>query len=160
MSRVAIIPGSFDPLTTGHYSLVLRASRLFDRVTVLVCQNFEKSYTFTSEERLEIVKAAFSDIPNVTAEIHSGWLYEYLNAHKPCVLVKGVRNERDFTYERDMAYFNFDKSGVETLLLPSEPTENDTSSTKVRALLEQSGDWKALIPQNAQKTVEKFYAGK
>ncbi len=160
MSRVAIIPGSFDPLTTGHYSLVLRASELFDRVIVLVCQNFEKTYTFSSEERLEIVRAGFSDIPNVTAELHSGWLYEYLDSHKPCVLVKGVRNEKDFAYERDMAYFNFDKCGVETLLLPSEPSENDTSSTKVRTLLEQSGDWKAIVPQNAQKTVEKFYAGK
>ena len=160
MKTLAIIPGSYDPFTTGHYSLVRRAADIFDEVVVLVCQNFEKTYLFDSAERLEIARDSVADLDNVRVEIHSGWLYDYLNLHKPCVLVKGVRNGEDFIYERKMAEFNFEKSGVETVFLPSEPDETDTSSTKVRALLDSSDDWKSLISQNAQKTIEKFYAGK
>lgn len=160
MKTTAIIPGSFDPVTIGHYSLVSRAAETFDNVTVLVCHNFDKVYTFSPDERLEIARKAFETIPNVKVGLYEGWLYEYLIAHKPCVLVKGVRNENDFIYEKKMADFNLEKSGVETLFMISEPELCDTSSTAVRCLLEQKSDWKRLIPQNAQKTVEKFYTQK
>ena len=156
----AVIPGSFDPVTTGHYNLVSRAAALFDSVTVLVCVNFEKEYTFSHSERLEIARAAFSELKNVRVEMHEGWLYDYLNANKPCVLVKGIRNSLDYEYESKMAQFNLEKSGVETLYLDSDASEADTSSTSVRALLSASEDWKRFIPQNAQKTVEKFYTKK
>ena len=160
MKTTAIIPGSFDPITVGHFSLVSRVAEAFDNVTVLVCHNFDKTYTFSPNERFEIAEKAFEKLPNVKVELYDGWLYEYLTAHKPCVLVKGVRDEKDFVYEKKMADFNFEKSGVETLFMISEPELCDTSSTAVRCLLEQKGDWKRLIPQNAQKIVEKFYAEK
>ena len=156
----AVIPGSFDPLTTGHFDLILRASKIFESVTVLVCVNYEKEYTFTHEERVEIARAAFSGFENIKVEMHDSWLYEYLNANKPCVLVKGIRNSTDYEYEKKQAEFNLEKSGVETLYLDSAATECDTSSTRVRQLLSDVGDWKSLIPQNAQKMVEKFYAEK
>lgn len=156
----AVIPGSFDPVTTGHYNLVERASKLFDSVTVLVCVNFNKEYIFTHEQRLEIARDAFGDLQNVRVEMHTGWLYEYLEKNKPCVLVKGIRNSNDYEYEKKQALFNFEKCGVETLYLDAVMSEADTSSTKVRNLLASRGDWKNFIPQNAQKTVEKFYAEK
>lgn len=153
----AIIPGSFDPLTTGHFDLILRAARIFESVTVLVCVNYEKEYTFTHEERVEIARAAFSDFKNINVEMHSGWLYEYVDSHKPCVLVKGIRNSDDYEYEKRQAEFNRSKTMVETLYLDSDLVQKDTSSTKVRELLKSGGDWRKLVPQNAQKTVEKFY---
>lgn len=156
----AVIPGSFDPATTGHFDLVKRAAELFDSVTVLVCVNFDKEYIFTHDERLKIAEDAFGEIPNVRVEMHEGWLYEYLEANKPCVLVKGIRNACDYEYERKMAEFNCEKCGVETLYLDAVATEIDTSSTKVRQLLSSCGDWKKFIPQNAQKTVENFYTKK
>lgn len=156
----AVIPGSFDPVTTGHRNLVERAAGIFESVVVLVCVNFDKEYIFTHEQRLNIARDAFCDLPNVRVEMHEGWLYEYLNANKPCVLVKGIRNSEDYAYEKRMAEFNFEKCGVETLYLDAVTTEIDTSSTKVRRLLASRGDWKAFIPQNAQKTVENFYAEK
>ena len=156
----AVIPGSFDPITTGHYNLVQRAAELFDSVTVLVCVNFDKEYIFTHEQRLKIAEDAFSDLANVRVEMHTGWLYEYLEKNKPCVLVKGIRNSNDYEYEKKQALFNFEKCGVETLYLDAAATETDTSSTKVRDVLASCGDWKKFIPQNAQKTVEKFYAEK
>lgn len=160
MKRKAVIPGSFDPITTGHLSLISRTAELFDEVTVLVCVNYDKTYMFSEEERFELVRLSVSELENVSVEIYGGWLYEYLNSHKPCVLVKGVRDEKDFVYERRMAEFNFEKSSVETLLLFSGGDEISTSSTKVRQLLESGGDWKKIIPQNAQKILKKFYAEK
>jgi len=153
----AVIPGSFDPVTTGHYNLVKRASGLFETVVVLVCVNFDKEYIFSHSQRLEIARAAFSDLENVRVEMHTGWLYEYLENNKPCVLVKGIRNSNDYEYEKKQALFNLEKCGVEPLYLDAVETEIDTSSTKVRTLLASSGDWKRFIPQSAQKTVEKFY---
>ena len=160
MKTLAVIPGSFDPMTTGHVSLIRRAASVFERVKVLVCINFDKTYMFTSEERLNIAQASLSHLENVEVELYTGWLYEYLEANKPCVLVKGIRNEKDLIYEKDMAEFNFSKCGVETLFLTSEADECDTSSTMARALLCEGKDASGCIPQNAQKLIQKFYAEK
>ena len=160
MKELAVIPGSFDPMTTGHVSLISRASALFSEVTVLVCINFDKTYMFEPEERLEIAKASLSHLENVKVELYTGWLYEYLNAHKPCVVVKGVRNEKDFLYEKNMAEFNLEKSGVETVFLTSEKGEEDTSSTMLRTLLADGNFENDLMMQNAQKLIQKFYAEK
>ncbi len=158
MITLAVIPGSFDPMTTGHVSLISRAASVFEEVTVLVCINFDKSYMFTPEQRLEIAQASLSHLENVRVELYTGWLYEYLEGCKPCVLVKGIRNEKDLAYEKNMAEFNFSKCGVETVFFASEASESDTSSTKVRALLCDGSASGECIPQNAQKMIQKFYA--
>lgn len=152
----AIIPGSFDPFTVGHLALVEKAAKMFDSVTVLLCINFDKQTLFTFEERLELLRASVRDIPNVTVDSHSGWLYEYLKNEKSAVLFKGVRNTADFEYEREMADFNREHSGVDTVLYLSEKDMCEVSSTKVRRLLDEGGEWKSLIPQNAQKIIENF----
>lgn len=152
----AIIPGSFDPFTVGHLALVEKAAKMFDSVTVLLCINFDKQTLFTFEERLELLRASVCDIPNVTVDSHSGWLYEYLKHEKDAVLFKGVRNTADFEYEREMADFNRDHSGVDTVFCLAEKDMCEISSTKVRHLLDEGGGWKSLVPQNAQKTLEKF----
>lgn len=153
----AIIPGSFDPVTLGHVALFEKASKMFDSVTVLLCHNFDKKTLFNFEERLEMLFAATDGMENVKVEYHTGWLYEYLKEQENAVLFKGVRNTVDFEYERKMADFNFEHSGVETFFVISDPEMAEISSTKVRALLSDGGEWKKLIPQNAQKTIEKFY---
>ena len=153
----AIIPGSFDPVTVGHLALVEKASGLFDSVTVLLCHNFDKKTLFTFDQRLELLSVATSGMSGVTVDSHQGWLYEYLKEQKDAVLFKGVRNTVDFEYEKAMADFNFEHSGTETVFVLSDPDFSDVSSTKVRELLAQGGEWKNLIPQNAQKLVENFY---
>jgi pantetheine-phosphate adenylyltransferase len=160
MKRTAVIPGSFDPLTKGHEALVLRARDVFDKVTVLVCNNFDKNYLFSFSERLEIARESFRGVEGVEVESHSSWLYEYLNAHPDSVLVKGIRTPEDLEYERKMALFNFEKSGVETLFFASSDSLSDISSTRVRQALSSKDGWRELIPQNAQKSIEKFYAEK
>ncbi len=160
MKQVAVIPGSFDPITTGHLSLVLRAASVFDTVILLVCRNFDKEYLFSDSERVEIARAALNGVPNASVEYHGSWLYEYLLAHPNAVLVKGVRGEEDLEYEKKMAQFNFEKSKTETLFFVSSDENADISSSAVRDLLAKNGDWKKFVPQNAQKIVEKFYAEK
>ena len=160
MKTTAIIPGSFDPITSGHVALVERAATLFDKVVVLVCVNFDKEYLFTTYERATLAKEALSHFDNVRVEEWSGWLYEYLEAHKPCVLVKGIRNEKDLNYEREMAEFNFAKSGVETLFLTASEGTGGISSTLVRQRLVKGESLDDLLSQNAQKLAEKFYTQK
>lgn len=160
MNTLAVIPGSFDPMTKGHVSLITRAASMFESVKVLVCINFDKSYMFSPEERLEIARVSLYHLENVSVELYTGWLYEYLNLHKPCVLVKGIRDGKDFLYEKNMAEFNLEKSGVETLFLASEKGEEGVSSTAVRVLLDEGKSENEFIMQNAQKLIQKFYAEK
>ena len=91
----AIITGTFDPVTVGHEALVERASRLFDEVVVLMCQNFDKTTLFSPEERLELLLLTAERFSNVRVERHDGWLYEYLKKTENAVLFKGVRNASD-----------------------------------------------------------------
>lgn len=153
----AIIPGSFDPVTVGHLALVEKASELFDSVTVLLCQNFDKKTLFSFDQRLELLSAVISGMSGVTVDSHEGWLYDYLKEQEGAVLFKGVRNTEDFEYEKKMADFNLEHSGTETVFVLSGPEFSDVSSTKVRELLSSGGEWKNYIPQNAQKLVENFY---
>ncbi len=153
----AIITGTFDPITVGHEALVKRASLIFDEVTVLMCQNFDKKTLFSPDERFELIRLTVEPFYNVTADRHEGWLYEYLRKTSDAVLFKGVRDSRDLEYEKKMAEFNFEHSGVETLFAFSDNENREVSSTRVRALMTDGGDWLRLIPQNAQKMAEYFY---
>lgn len=153
----AIIAGTFDPITVGHEALIKRASLIFDEVVVLVCVNFDKTTLFSHEERFELVKEAVSDIKNTKAELYEGWLYEYLKKCTNAVLFKGVRDARDLEYERKMAEFNFEHSGVETIFAFSDKNTENISSTQLRSLMSSGGEWLHLIPQNAQKLAKKIY---
>lgn len=153
----AIIPGSFDPVTVGHLSIIKKAASAFDSVTVLLCHNFDKKTLFSFEERLEMLSSVIEGMDRVTVDSHTGWLYDYLKTQEGAVLFKGVRNTVDFEYERKMADFNFEHSGVDTFFAFSDAEMSVISSTKVRELLAEGGDWENFIPQNAQKLVKKFY---
>ena len=153
----AIIPGSFDPVTVGHMVLFEKASEMFENVTVLLCRNFDKKTLFSFEERLELLRASVSHLENVRVESHTGWLYEYLAGREDSVLFKGVRNTVDFEYEKKMADFNFEHSGVDTVFVLAEEKFAEISSTRVRKLLSEGENWKDFIPQNAQKLLENFY---
>ena len=160
MKKTAIIPGSFDPMTKGHAALIDAASQIFERVVVAVCVNFDKKSLFSPEQRLEIAKKTLEGKERTEVILHTGWLYDLVSSIPDSVLVKGVRNAQDLEYENKMAEFNFEKCGVHTLYLPSQGEFFDLSSTEVRRLLWQNGDWKRFVAQNAQKTIEKFYTEK
>ena len=104
--RIAVCPGSFDPVTLGHLDIILRASKLFDKVIILVSVNPGKTASFTSEERVEMIRAVTSDMPNVETDVFDGLLADYVKKTGAIAIVKGLRAVSDFEYEFQMALTN------------------------------------------------------
>src|SRR5258705_5249194 len=105
-SILAIYPGTFDPLTNGHVDIITRGSRLFDRITVAILLNVEKSPLFTVAERVEIAREVFEPYPNVEVDTFDGLLVEYARRKRAGVIVRGLRAISDFEYETQMALMN------------------------------------------------------
>ena len=147
MKRIAVCPGSYDPITRGHEDIVRRAAKVFGSCEVVVMDNREKTYRFSAEERLRLCKAAFEGEENVSVSYYGGMLYEYLSGREDTVLVKGIRNEKDFLYEKEMAAFNYAHCGVETLYLDAKEGYSLLSSTVVREKLEKKEDLSASLSE-------------
>lgn len=154
MKRIAVCPGSYDPITLGHADIIRRAAAIFGSCEVVVMENRDKKYRFTSEERLRLCKAAFEGEENITVSYYGGMLYEYLVLRPEAVLVKGVRNEKDFLYEKQMAEFNFAHCGTETLYLDAKQELKEISSTLVREKIEKNEDLSVYLPQNVVKLLQ------
>lgn len=155
MKRLAVVPGSFDPVTVGHADLVLRAADLFGEVLVLVMNNREKEYLFSLDERFELCQGAFAGDKRIRVDKSEGMLYEYLLEKKEkTVLVKGVRDETDFLYEREMAKFNFLHCGVQTLYLDAKEELGAVSSTLVREKIKKKESLSGLLPEKVIKLLQ------
>ncbi len=151
MKKTAVCPGSYDPVTLGHMDIARRAAKIFGACRVVVMNNRDKKYRFSLEERYALCCAAFEGEENITVDRYEGMLYEYLGGVEEPVLVKGVRNEKDFLYERKMAEFNFEKSGVETLYLDAAEGYETLSSTLVREKIEKNGELEGLLSEKVIK---------
>ncbi|MCQ2427119.1 MAG: pantetheine-phosphate adenylyltransferase [Clostridia bacterium] len=136
--KICIIPGSFDPMTVGHRELAERALLLFDRVIIAVMNNPEKKYLFSRKARVEIAKLTCSGLENVTVEASDGLTAELYEKTGASALVKGVRNQKDFSYELFQSDYNYQRpEKCETVFLPSRPGSKRISSTAVRKKLEK-----------------------
>lgn len=140
--RIAICPGSFDPITKGHLNIIQRASQLFDEVIVLVMVNSSKSSTaFTGEERVELARRVTKDLPNVTVDYFSGLLAEYASKVEACTLIKGLRAVSDFEYEFQMALTNKKLCPtLETMFMTTDLQYMYLSSSMVREVARFGGD--------------------
>ena len=119
--RTAICPGSFDPVTLGHLDIIKRASKLFDKVIVAVLLNMDKKTWFTIGERIDLLKKATADIPNVEIAGFEGLLVDFAKQKESCAIVKGLRAVSDFEYEFQMALTNMKLDAeVETMFLTTE----------------------------------------
>ena len=148
--RIAIVPGSFDPMTLGHLDIIKRAADLYDRVIVAVMINDAKKYTFSMEERTEIARLTCKDIENVEVISDAGLLADLAKRVGACAIVKGVRDEKDYEYEKEMALYNAKKNPqAETVLLPCDPALAQVSSTVVRERLAKGEDISDIVSQNA-----------
>lgn len=153
--RIAIVPGSFDPMTLGHVNIVERASKLFDKVIVAVMINDKKKYMFTNEQRTEIARLSCAHIPNVEVVFTTCWLAEFSIINKACAIVKGLRDENDYRYELEMAQYNARINPfAQTIFLPCEAGARMISSTVVREKLERGEDISDIVSQNAVEYIK------
>lgn len=131
--RIAVVPGSYDPVTLGHVEIIRRAAALFDLVYVVAMRNLEKNYDFPMEQRYQLLADAVGDLPNVQVESWDGMLYEYARIKHACAIVKGIRNAEDAGYEiwQD-AYNRTMYPQGETVLLIAPEALAHVSSTEVK----------------------------
>lgn len=147
---IAIVPGSFDPITNGHVDIINRAAKMYDKVYVAVMINSQKQYMFTLSQREKIAKACFLNKDNICVISSDGWLWELAKKLNACAIVKGYRNDKDLEYEREMAKFNADHyPQAQTVLLKAENQLTDLSSTMVRDKILKGESLTELLPQAA-----------
>lgn len=146
--RIAVCPGSFDPVTLGHVDLVRRAARQFDRVYFCAMHNERKSAgLLTGEERRELLALAAADLPNVTADCWDGYLVDYARRVGATAVVKGVRGAEDLRWEMEMAEINRRLyPELETFLLPAKAEYGALSSSLVRSCLREGKDIRSYVP--------------
>ena len=145
--RRAVCPGSFDPVTNGHVDVIVRAAALYDELVVAVLVNPGKAGLFSVEERMELLRDAVADVPNVSVDSFQGLLVDYCNAHDIPVIVKGLRAVGDFEYELQMAQMNRELAGIETLFVPTAPQVGHLSSSLVKQIANFGGDVSRLVPK-------------
>ena len=145
--RIAVCPGSFDPVTLGHLDIMQRASQLFDRVIVLVSVNSKKSPSFTPEERVEMIKRTAGHLKNIEVETFDGLLADFVRQKKATAIVKGLRAVTDFEYEFQMALANKKLCPeAETVFLVTRSENMYLSSSVVKQIAYFGGDISGFVP--------------
>lgn len=146
--KTAIYPGSFDPVTNGHLDIIRRASKMFDKLVVVVLINPMKAYSFTIPERCEFLRLTTADIPNVEIASYDGLLADYFNLRSDVdVIVKGLRATSDFEYEFQMAHTNKDLNPrAETVFIPASLNTTFVSSSMVKQVAMFNGDLSKYVP--------------
>jgi len=148
MSKIAVFPGSFDPITIGHFDLVKRAIPIFDKIIVAVGLNSQKKYLFPLEQRLNWIEEAFADEPKVTVDSFENLTAHYCNKVGAKYLLRGLRNASDFDYEKTISQMNnIVGDGIETIFLISQPNYSHISSTIVREIIKHGGDVSPFLPK-------------
>lgn len=137
---IALFPGSFDPLTNGHLDIIQRASQIFDHVVVGVGHNTSKQALFTPEEKVDLISTVVVDLPNVDVAIMHGLTVQFMSEIGAKFIVRGLRNSKDFEYERDIAGVNSALADVETILLLAKPENQNISSSMVKEIGSMGAD--------------------
>ena len=146
-SRIAIYPGSFDPLTSGHVDIIERGARIFDSIIVAILVNAEKVPLFSEDERIAIIQDVFKDYQNVQAETFNGLLVDYAQKKNASVLVRGLRAISDFEYEFQMALMNRHLApGLETVLMMPDQKYTFVSSRLIKEVFMLGGEVSSLVP--------------
>tara|TARA_B100000925_G_scaffold275865_1_gene242507 strand:- start:123 stop:575 length:453 start_codon:yes stop_codon:yes gene_type:complete len=142
----AIFPGSFDPLTLGHCEIIKKATKVFDQVIVSVGNNSEKKYMFSLEERLNFISSEFKNNSLVLVEKYNGLTAEFCKTKNIKHIVRGLRNPADFEFEKKIALFNNSLEDIETIFFLTSPSNSFISSSMVREIIENGGNYKKFVP--------------
>ena len=151
MARKAIFPGSFDPITNGHYDIIKRGASLFDEIIVAIGINAEKKYMFSIEERKKFIEEAFKNEPKVKVITYTGLTIDLCKRENADFILRGLRNPADFEFEKAIAHTNRSLSEIETVFLLTAAGTSYISSSIVRDVLRNGGDISKLVPKSVVK---------
>ncbi len=147
MKKIAVFPGSFDPITVGHVDLVNRAIPLFDKVVVAIGTNSQKKYLFSLEQRIAWLEEVFKNDDNVEVSHFEGLTANFCKQVEAKYLIRGLRNSNDFEYEKTISQLNFIVGeGIETVFFIAKPEYSHISSTIVREIIKGKGDVSQFLP--------------
>ena len=149
--KIAVFPGSFDPITKGHVDLIERAHPLFDKIYVAIGENSVKNSLFSLEQRIEWLEDTFKDNPKIEVGQFEGLTVNYCREINANYLLRGLRNASDFDYEKTISQLNnIIGKDLETVFLISRPEYSHFSSTIVREIIKGKGDYKPFLPANIE----------
>jgi pantetheine-phosphate adenylyltransferase len=151
MEKIALFPGSFDPITRGHESIIKRAIPLFDKIIVAIGINAEKSGFFPVEQRLEWLKAVFRDFPSVEIDTYSGLTVDFCKERRIGYILRGLRTSADFEFERSIGQVNKQMyPDIETVFLLTTPEHSSLNSSIVRDIIRHKGDPSPFVPKEVK----------
>jgi len=148
--RRAIFPGSFDPLTLGHHDIIMRGITLFDELIIAVGINADKKYMFTLEERLDFITRAFNNEPKIKVLTYEGLTVDFCAKVGADFILRGLRNPADFEFEKAIAHTNRKLSEIETVFLLTSSGKSFISSSIVRDVIRNGGDYSSLVPDTVR----------
>lgn len=154
--KIAVYPGSFDPVTNGHIDILLRSSALFDKIFVTVVHNPSKKSMFTPEERVELIRKCTKHIPNIEVEWFDGLLVDYMKDKGSTIIIRGLRSITDFEYESHMSMMNRHlNSSVDTVFIMSDVQYIYVSSSSVKEIAMLGGNISGMIPEIVEEALMK-----
>lgn len=159
--KVAVYPGSFDPITNGHLDVLRRAATMFDRVIVGIARNAEKTPMFSVSERVALVRRAVRDLANVDVDAFDGLLIQYARRKKALVIVRGLRAVSDFEYELQLALMNRRlEPRVETIFLAPKDEYTFISSRMVKEIAKLGGDVSSFVPRDVTRALARKFGAR
>ena len=143
----AVFPGSFDPVTIGHQDIVNRGLKIFDEIIIGVGENIDKKYMFSSNERFDFVSETFEADAKVLIKTYDGLTVDFCKKNNAEFIIRGLRNPADFGFDKSIAVTNREMTGIETVFFLTSPKNSFISSSIVRDLIKNKGDYKLFIPK-------------
>ncbi|MDR1527407.1 MAG: pantetheine-phosphate adenylyltransferase [Dysgonamonadaceae bacterium] len=154
MKKIALFPGTFDPFTIGHLSLIERGLELVDEIVIAIGTNPNKKTFYSMEQRLETISELFRDNPRIAVEAYDGLTVDFAQKKGARFILRGIRSVNDFEYEKNIADVNRQLSGIETFVLFTEPKHTHISSSIVRELLSYGKEVSDFVPTHIVKNEE------
>ena len=153
--KIAIYPGSFDPITNGHIDILKRGAKIFDKIIIVVSYNSNKKSFLSTEIRLKLIQEAVKDIPNIEVDSFDGLTVEYAKKVGATILLRGLRTSFDFEYEMQLSQTNNAlNENIETVFLITNPEFNFISSSAVREIYLNNGDYSKFVPKSVYNYLE------
>ncbi|MHA7058349.1 pantetheine-phosphate adenylyltransferase [Aquimarina sp. M1] len=148
--RRAVFPGSFDPITLGHYDIIERGLTLFDEIILAIGVNAEKKYMFSLEERMYFIEEAFKNEPKIKVMTYKGLTVDFCKQQNAEFILRGLRNPGDFEFEKAIAHTNRKMTEIETVFLLTSSGKSYISSSIVRDVIRNGGDYTGLVPDTVR----------